>query len=216
MNIYKLKYLFFSFLFFIGCFNFCSAKSRHQFYVTVPKYIIAKSDSFIISKTGLNLFKKYFIRVENDVEENINDWDLHPSKAVAKDHNPNAPYNVLYMFHIPGKKWIDEPIRFCFDSVGNMIQGFTYGIPEFLSNPDSCTFVIDSVTAINIARQTGLKQGYDKWKVGFGFTIEVQIRKYTWCIKNCLSSNWCPGYGDIILIDASSGSIIKRQWACQY
>jgi hypothetical protein len=234
MNILKKTWLFlFPLTLVLGCFSHgavrwqdeARARLRAKQKMPIPDSVIAKSDSIIVSKTGPDFFHKYIHRVNYDTSSgsvfDLPCLDTHPAKALLEEYpedpdggpDHNIPYTVLYRFKIPGKPWIDEPIRFYFDSTGSVIGGPPQEIPEYLAHPDSCTFGIDSVTAINIARKAGFEEGISPWEMSFGWSNEgLMNKKYTWVVRNTLH-HW---EGHIIWIDPNSGVVLQRgEWTVE-
>ena len=138
------------------------------------------------------------------MDENNSEMD-HPKKYLMENNTPKMPYSAIYRFTIPGKPWINEPIRLNFDSLGNLTGPLPEEIPEYLSNPSSYTFGIDSITAIQIAKQDSLEEGLMPWRVTFGWHGPL-IKKYTWVVTNCLrlGRDKLPISGKIRVIDANS------------
>lgn len=72
----------------------------------VPGWIKAKMDTFVISKTGIEVFKKYFVF---DYAHS----GLHPANPGYFQIKPNAPgrfmayarYSIAYIFRFPDKPW---------------------------------------------------------------------------------------------------------------
>lgn len=209
----KMLLLLFPFTLLFGCFNFVLTKERNR--SPAPGFIVAKSDSIIISKTGSAFFHKYIKYIKHDTSSNQFNFavaDNHFLKAMMEQFPQDVPYNVLYRLQIPGKPWINEPIRFYFDSTGNIIRP-VMGIQEYLLYPDSCTFEIDSTKAINIAKKAGFEKGIKPWEISFGWSGR-KINKYTWVVKNYINSFGC-GEGHLLWIDASSGSVLQLwDWSC--
>jgi len=195
------------------------ARLRAKQGMPIPDSIIAKSDSVIISKTGLDFFHNYIHRAKYDTSLgqvfDMPCFDTHPAKALLEEYpnDPDVPYTVLYRFNIPGRPWINEPIRFYFDSIGSFIGGRPQEIPKYLAYPDSCTFGMDSVTAINIARKAGLEEGISPWEMSFGWSNEgLMNKKYTWVIRNTVR-HW---EGRIIWIDPNSGAVLQQgKWTVE-
>ena len=200
-----------------GCYSFLGIKEQIRYTVKIPHFVIAKADSIIISKTGNTFFLKYICYDSTRLTNNYEDIDMdHPQKYLMIFDNPKVPYSVLYKFIIPGKSWIDEPIRINFDSLGNIINPIPEEMLEYLSNPSNCIFGIDSAKAVVIARQDSLEEGLDPWRVTFGWG-RAKIKKFTWVVTNCLKGgiDKCPANGKKIIIDANSGNILSEvKWEC--
>jgi hypothetical protein len=215
MNILKKKSLLLLYvLLTLGCINPFGGKEQSRHIVRIPDFILAKSDSLIILKTGRGYFLKY-IKCDstrlNDDSHLINDEAddmLHAKKYQMENDYPKMPYSVLYRFKFPQKPWIDEPLRVNFDSLGNIVEPLPEEIPEYLSNPNGCSFRIDSSMAVTIAKEDGLEEGRKPWRVTFGWS-GPRIKKYTWAIQNYIYL----GEGKIRVIDANSGIILERsEW----
>ncbi len=172
----------------------------------IPDFIIAKSDSFIISKVGPTYFADYIIfdSVRSRYYPPDSFCISHPSSCSNYLRYPN--YLMVYTFKIPEKPWIDELIEFAVDSVGNIIaERSPYGIPECLSNPSCCIFGIDSSMAVNLAKQSGLEDGIKPWQASF-YWFGGTINKYVWCITNYLTEF----SGECLILDSNSGIVLEK------
>jgi len=184
--------------------------------IIAPGYIVAKSDSIIISITGPDFFRRNFTLIKDGIFPKDDDPDAPAAFGFGKyymaNYYPdNVVYSTLYRFRIGGKDWIDEPIRLDYDSSGHLLHGIPLGIPEYLHHPNSCTFNIDEDSALAIARQTRFQEGHGPWKIGFGWIRWGGIKKYAWAIDNCLTSGYQPSSnGESIFIDANSGVILQK------
>jgi len=117
---------------------------------------------------------------------------------------------MVYTFKVTEKTWIDEIIEFAVDSAGNVItERSIYGIPECLSNSSHCIFGIDSVIAVNLAKQAGLEEGVKPWQANFHWFAGT-INRYVWGVTNYLTDY----SGKVVIIDSNSGNIIEiLNWA---
>jgi len=189
--------------------------------VIIPDYIVAKADSIIVSLTGSDYFTKNFTFIKAGYFPEIDSPGTPVALGIGKFMEANSnrednKYTVLYRFSVLGKDWIDEPIRFDFDSSGKLLYGIPKTIPKYLQYPDSCAFLVDKKHALAIAHEAGLEEGYGSWKIGFGWIHSTIIKKYAWTIDNCLTPKCgCPSNGHSIIIDPNTGAIIQRlDWIC--
>lgn len=187
--------IFISILFFQSCTcKPCSGQEEAQ----IPLHVLNKADQFIISKTGIDFFKKYIT------------VDFSQSRYI----NPN--YLFIYKFYMPEKTYVDETIRFTTDSLGNVLTQYEIvGIPECNLNPNDCDFVVDESIARQIANQNNLSKGIINWKTDFLWNSNYN--KYVWEIISTNKENKNGDYyraeGEKIIIDASNASVlIKDTW----
>ena len=176
----------------------CPSCGSDENLVLIPDSIIAKADSFIISKTGEDFFKQYF------------QIDLQKS-------NFRDPYfHVYYNFRMLNPDFVDEVAHFYMDRNGNVIDttGNT-GIPDCLINPLDCSFYINESDARKIAEDEGLPAGIKDWLISFRWSSE--LHRYIWHI---ISTDREIGEGDFyraagkeVMINPSNGEVLKfRRW----
>jgi hypothetical protein len=163
----------------------------------IPLEILRKADSFVISKTGEEFFRKY----------------ITPNYSKSKFLNPN--YLIVYNFYMPEKSFVNNQIRFSVDSTGNVLTDREiFGIPECNLNPFSCDFIIDENTARQIATEYGLEKGIKDWDAGFIW--DAKYNRYVWHIISTLeetrteTSEGKKARGKEIIIDPTSGEVIAR------
>ncbi len=197
----KIKYKTLSFGFIIILFsttsflyNGCSCKTYGED-SQIPLNIFKKADSFIISKTGDEFFKKYITT------------DFIKSKHIT----PN--YLMVYRFCMPEKPFINEEIRFTVDSAGSILKKYeVVGIPVCNTNPNNCDFVVDEKIAKQIATQNGLAKGIKDWKIDFEW--ESTYSKYVWIILSTNRENkgefGYRGEGEKIIIDPNDASVLNK------
>lgn len=159
----------------------------------VPVEVLAKADSFIISKTGKDFFDKYIT------------VDFFRTK-----HTPPY-YEMAYKLYMPEKTYVEAIIKFTVDSVGNvMMNRDIVGIPKCRYFPEQCNFRIDEAVARVIAREKGLKEGIKEWQAGFMWDFKQEI--YVWKILSTLSeSGGEDNYratGQEMIVDPTSGEVI--------
>jgi len=206
----KKKYLFLlPVVLILGCFKPYGIKAQDKNSIMpktkIPDFIIAKSDSLIISKTGVTIFHKYI------------KYDSSSSAFVPNAFcYPCVHYNMFYTFKIPEKPWVDEIIGFNLDSTGNLITSnptchgsreWPEGIPECVLDPSCCIFGIDSAMAVDIAKEAGIREGNAPLSASFGWS-GGKVMKYTWNVKNSLSQDPTKGGGQCFSIDANSGIVL--------
>jgi len=182
-------------IFIVVALNSCSCKPCQQKEETqIPLNVLQKADQFITSKTGSDFFKKYVT------------IDFSQSKHI----NPN--YLLVYKFYMPEKSFIDEPIRFTTDSLGNVLKEFeVVGIPDCNSSPADCDFIVDEKTAKQIATQNNLSKGIIDWKTDFVWN--TKHNKYVWEIISTSKENKNEEYyraeGEKIIIDATNAEVLS-------
>lgn len=163
----------------------------------IPANVLRKADQFIQAKTGNEFFEKYIT------------IDFQQSIKIA----PN--YFMVYKLYIPEKPFVNEPIRFTTDSLGNVLKQFEiFGIPDCNSNPNDCDFVVDEKIAEQIANQNGLAKGIDNWKSDFLWNSNYN--KYVWEIISTTKENKSTDYhraeGEKIIIDAANASVLSKDY----
>ncbi len=180
---------------------YCTCKTcqqKDEFIISVPDSIFVKGDQFISSKVGDEFFKNNFFR------------DFVFSKKIGSE------YYLRYNYRSLDYDFVDEPVYFWTDSLGNVIPNKEIvGIPNCLYSPELCEYAIDREDAIHIAKDEGLAKGVREWDVSFRWNAE--LKSYIWHI---LSTTWEIGSGDNykakgeeIMIDPVSGSVLKkREW----
>jgi len=114
---------------------------------------------------------------------------------------------------MPEKSFIDEPIRFTTDSLGNVLKEFeVVGIPDCNSSPADCDFIVDEKTAKQIATQNNLSKGIIDWKTDFVWN--TKHNKYVWEIISTSKENKNEEYyraeGEKIIIDATNAEVLSK------
>lgn len=160
---------------------------------TVPLEVLAKADSFIISKTGKDFFDKYITA------------DFFKIK-----HTPPY-YEMAYKIFIPEKPYVNANIKFTVDSIGNVLNDRDItGIPKCHSFPEECNFKINEQTARLIAGEKGLKEGIKEWDAGFLW--DIKLDKYVWKIISTLnefgSEENYRANGQEMVIDPANGEVL--------
>jgi hypothetical protein len=160
---------------------------------TVPVEILAKADSFIVSTTGEEFFKKY-------ITPDFYRTKVHPGF-----------YEMAYKFFMPEKPYVNATIKFMVDSVGNIMKNRDIvGIPRCKNFPRECQFNIDEATARQIASKNGLKEGIKEWDAGFLW--DFKLKRYVWRILSTLNEfggeeNY-KATGQEIVIDPGDGEVL--------
>lgn len=169
----------------------------------IPDSIIEKSNQFIISKVGQEFFNNY-MSINKELTRYI-PANLHCIKNLSycADYLLAPNYFMVYSLKIPNKPYANVSISFSVDKNGNIIAGSQQGLPDCVSKPSECEFLIDENDAIKIARNAGLEEGISDWKTSFHWAYG-NPGSYVWTVQNYLSSN----NGKIVMIDANSGDII--------
>lgn len=125
---------------------------------TVPTIFKLKVDSAIISRTGNNIYHKYFLfdSLKSGLYPGNKDYlQLDPTKYSY--YLGLAHYNVIYFFVIPKKPWEKVALSWHLDSLGNFIKGhFPEKLPDCISDSSNCLFEVDSLEAISIAKDNGI------------------------------------------------------------
>jgi len=174
--------------------NSCKCRTcSDQEEATVPVEILAKADSFIVSTTGEEFFKKY----------------ITPDFYRTKVH-PDF-YEMAYKFFMPEKPFVSATIKFMIDSAGNVMKNRDIvGIPRCENFPKECQFDIDEATARQIASQKGLKEGIKEWDAGFLW--DFKLNRYVWRILSTLNElggeeNY-KATGQEMVIDPYTGEVL--------
>lgn len=168
MKTFKLIFISVSFIFtlLIGYSCSCSSCSKDE-QSEVPEEVLNKANDFIISKTGKEFFNKY----------------ITPDFTRTKKTPPY--YEMAYRFYMPDKEYVVGSIKFTVDSLGNVLENRdVIGIPNYRKNPSECNFTVDKDSAIQIAKENGLKEGIKDWDVGFIWNPQRQI--YVWHVLSTL------------------------------
>ena len=106
---------------------------------------------------------------------------------------------------MPEKPFVDEFIEFVLDSTGSLvIEREPDGIPQCPYNNCMDFFpVIDSLQAVQIAKNEGFESGIREWEVSFYF-FSGDIKDYVWNIRITTYER----YEESILVEAGGKSII--------
>ncbi len=174
--------------------------------IKIPDFIIARSDSFLVSKTGPAFFNNYvkYDSVLSFYHELDSVWIRNSN--YSKSYWGRQYYHMVYNFKVSEKPWIYGQLYFDVDTSGNWITGSkTKGIPECLLNQNYCIFNIDSSMAISIAQQDGLEKGTEPWRAYFIWDYDPK-NKYVWEVSNNLTKY----SGKVIVLDPNSGTILRR------
>ena len=170
----------------------CSSCSKEE-EATVPLDVLEKANSFIISKTGEDFFKKH----------------ITPDFVRTKHSAPY--YEMAYQLYMPEKPFVNTTITFTVDSVGKVVKNRDIiGIPNCRTKPSECNWQVDKEGAIQIAKRYGLEKGIKDWQVGFIWNPERQI--YVWHILSTIrefSGDFgYRGNGKEMLIDPVFGDVL--------
>lgn len=178
-----------SLLFYYCSCSSCSKKEE----ANVPLDVLENANSFVISKTGEEFFKKY----------------ITPDFVRTK-HSPPY-YEMAYYLYIPEKSFVNTSITFTVDSIGNVVENRDIiGIPNCKTKPSECNWQIDKEGAIQIAKRYGLEKGIKEWQVGFIWNPERQV--YVWhilsTIREFTGDFGYRGSGKEMLIDPVFGDVL--------
>ena len=170
----------------------CRACSNQEEAV-VPLEVLAKADSFVISKTGKEFFDKYI------------SVDFYQTKHAS------PYYEMVYKFFMPEKPYVNSLIKFTVDSTGILVQKREIvGIPRCRYYSEECEFSIDEETARKIAKENGLEEGIKEWKAGFLW--DVKRERYVWNILSTLhemsGEDVYKATGKEIIIDPTNGEVL--------
>jgi hypothetical protein len=175
-------------------FYFCTCQTcSKEEEATIPLDVLERANSFVISKTGEDFFKKY----------------ITPDFVRTKYTAPY--YEMVYQLYMPEKPFVNTTITFTVDSIGKVIKNRDIiGIPNCQSKPSECNWQIDREGAIQIAKRYGLEKGIKEWRVGFIWNPERQI--YVWHILSTIrefSGDFgYRGNGKEMLLDPVSGDVL--------
>lgn len=198
-RIFQFNFLISALFSFMPLFSGCSCKTIIQKEVQdIPKTVLEKANIFVINKTGEDFFNKY---IKADFTE-------------SKQFSSN--YLMVYKFFMPEKPFVNAQIRLSVDSLGNVLKNYEIvGIPDCISNPQNCDFIIDELIALQIASSAGLEKGVTEWIAVFAWDIDYN--KYVWHIRNTLSETkgeiGYRGNGMEIIIDPNTSEVLaKNEW----
>jgi hypothetical protein len=176
----------------------CSCSSETQQQTEVPSSIINKSNQFIVSKTGKNIFQNYIT------------IDPAKTKKIGSD------FFMVYKFKIPDKSYVNNEIRFTVDSLGNVLQNReVVGIPDCASNPNLCKFSVTEEQARQVAADHSLSKGIKDWSADFEWN--AKYNQYVWKIlsteKETKVGDRIKGNGQQMIIDPNTGDVIAtNEW----
>jgi len=194
----------------LGCANPAEKSTQPQTTeTTIPDFIKARADSFIVSEVGPAFFSAYIALDPARSRFNAPDTFCiaHPTSCLEYLRHPH--YLMVYSFAIPEKPWINELIEFAVDSLGFVIlERPPYGIPGCVADSSSCTFSIDSSDAISIALQAGLESGIKPWQAGF-FWSDGNYNTYVWAVSNTMAETPTGSSGRAVIIDSNSGAVYE-------
>lgn len=178
----------------ISVLNSCKCRScQQEEQGSVPLEVLTKADSFIVTSTGKDFFKKY----------------ITPDFSRIKYTPPY--YEMAYKFFMPDKQYVNATIKFTIDNLGNVIENRDIvGIPRCLNFPQECAFNIDEQTAKQIASNMGLKEGIKEWDTGFMW--DFKFKRYVWRILSTLTEHGGEenyrAKGQEMLIDPNTGEVL--------
>ncbi len=160
----------------------------------VPLSVLNKANNFIIKKTGKEFFQKYF------------------SPDFGKTKFIGTQYKMVYSFFMPDKPYVNSWAEFYIDTTGVVdTTKEISGIPDYLENPSSCSFVINTNKAIQIAKDNGLEQGIGKWKTGFLW--DNNLNQYVWHVLATFNQagkgNNYKANGKDMIIDPNTGLVLR-------
>lgn len=164
----------------------------------IPERILQKANEFIIAKTGSDFFYKHI------------SIDLSESKSIP----PN--YFFAYKLFIKEKPYVNEQIRFITDSTGNVSTQYEIeGIPDCISDPLNCEFVVDEKIAKQVAGESGLAKGIKDWETYFEWNTKYE--KYVWKIvstaKEVKMEDHSRAEGELMLVDPATAEVLlKEKW----
>jgi hypothetical protein len=178
-----------------GCGADISSETNAQ---NIPDEIIIRTNAYLMQRMSIDYFKEYI--------------SLDPQNSAA-----DSPYyQVAYRFRIPGKDFVDEPLKIFTDMDGNVLDSMSIaGVPICVRDTALCSFNIDERSAINIAEKSGLKGSQDKLKTDFKWSTE--FNRYVWEIRlikeESQGSHGYRGSGETVVIDPNSGEVLhKGEW----
>lgn len=173
----------------------CSASQNA---VQVPQNIVDRGNAYLMSRLSIKFFRQYIT--------------LDDKKSAV-----DSPYyHLVYRFSDPGRLYINETIMLTADMDGTIDESFPpSGIPLCWKDTTLCTFNIDELLAVQIAKDNNLPKGIKDWKADF--TWEGKFNRYIWKITSYKSesqgSNGYRGSGEVMMIDPAFGKVLDRsEW----
>lgn len=181
----------------------------------LPDSIERRMDSLIIAKTGERFFQRYFeldtaasgVRAGNSVYRLLNEGDWY---------RINRHFTVAYSFRFPDAPWRRIEFSWPLDSAGSVVNSNVLGwIPVCRSDSSVCTFTIDSVASIEMARRAGLPAGLTTFAT---FVVPMtngsiqRPKQFAWSVTSVLANSERPYYykAAIYYVDPYSGMVIDR------
>ncbi len=177
---------------------------------TVPLSIKIQIDSVFVSKTGEKIYKEYFLfdSLKSGLYPGNPDY-LQYNKTDYQYFRAFLHYNIYYDFVIPEKPWQRLTLIWYLDSLGNIIEGhYPEWLPNCIHNPSNCTFGIDSLEAISIAKLNGIP--LDKQE---NIIAELSTERgkdgvrIVWAVTGYTDNN----KGTFYYIDINTGEVIKKE-----
>lgn len=127
-------------------------------------------DSSISSKTGVNLFQKYFIfeSLKSGVYPGNTDY-LQFGKNDRSYSLAFTHIEVIYYFIYPLNPWQKIEMKWILDRLGNITaDNYPSVIPDCMLDSTNCMFSVDSLGAISIAKSNGIMKNSNncsaRWK----------------------------------------------------
>ena len=203
-------------LFFCGCSTSNVVQELDYFQShrisTIPSNVVAKMDSFIVSRTGQDLFYKSFFYDTSESGFFRGEPSYQRPNIAENSRYMAQPYHLfVYYFHLPNKPWHKWKLWWPVDTSGDFIQNnLPYGIPDCQSALSNCSFSIDSLEAVGIAKKAGLSSGVTPLCASFGF----ENGKYFWMVGTTTFRSKSSAKVVIYYVDINTGEMVgKGGWS---
>ncbi len=178
----------------------------------IPDSIIEKSNEFVISRVGVDFFDNYISLDEEKSRYQQEDTFCIENPESCSEYLQSPHYLIFYLLNIPEKPFVNETIEIALFETGEVIKERDISIPNCQEEPIKCEFPINREEALSIAQSEGLKEGVKDWDTSFHW-YAGDIKNYVWTVSSTLIDGRGYRSGEVIVINANTGDIIKvSEW----
>jgi hypothetical protein len=185
----------------------------------VPIEEVIKMDSSIAVRIGRELFRKYLVFdsslsgvFRGDITRSRFPIDSSYLESDADKEPPylgQAYYIFIYFFRIPEKPWQNIEFIWPRDLLKPADQFFPFGdLPECLSNPGNCNFVIDSMQAVSIAIASGISKGIRPITAKLDYL--TREKRIVWNVQSLIMDDGRMSDLDFRMVCMSTGEILMQ------
>ncbi|QQS36433.1 MAG: hypothetical protein IPM56_00310 [Ignavibacteriales bacterium] len=175
----------------------------------VPETIRLEVDSLIKSRCGIDIYQNYFSF------DSLRSG-LYPGNPTYLQFDKNdyqyylafPYYKVQYFFSISNKPWERIELIWNYDSLGNLIKDHHPDwLPDCISDSLNCTFEIDSLKAISIAKLIGIPSSDPECIKAMLITERIDgLVRFVWIVTSDIDET----NTDYFLIDINSGEVLRK------